>query len=118
MKTEHETMTECCPDCGKSFYSKSELTQHRKTHTDYPRHLSCDQCGYKASQKRTLSTHIKSKHEGVKFPCDQCDYKASQKGNLWTHIKSQHGGIEFNCDHCDYKASQKSHLLSHVKSQH
>ena len=33
--------------------------------------------------------------EGVKFACDQCDYKARMKWNLSRHIKSLHEGIKF-----------------------
>ena len=33
----------------------------------------CDQCGYRATHKSHLLTHVKSKHEGVKYPCDHCD---------------------------------------------
>ena len=67
---------------------------------------------------RHLSTHIKSIHEGVKFPCNQCDYKATQKGNLMTHIKSRHQGVIFPCNLCDYKATQKSNLMTHITFRH
>ena len=43
-----------------------------------------------ATQKEDLLSHIKSIHEGVKFPCEQCDYKATQKGHLMKHMKSVH----------------------------
>ena len=52
-----------------------------------------DQCDYKATQKGHLLTHIKSIHEGVKFPCAQCDYKATTKGSLFRHMKSRHEGV-------------------------
>ena len=52
--------------------------------------FNCELCDYKATQKRYLLRHIKSKHEGVRFPCDQCDYKATLKENLSRHIKSRH----------------------------
>ena len=61
-------------------------------------------------------SHIKSHHEGVKYPCDQCDYKATQKGSLLSHIKSKHEGVKYPCDQGDDKATQKSNLLIH--SQH
>ena len=66
------------------------------------------------TQKGHLLSHIKSRHEGVKFPCDQCDYKATQKRILLTHIKSIHEGIKFPCDRCDYKATTKGNLLTHI----
>ena len=37
-----------------------------------------------------LKEHRESIHEGVRYPCDQCDYKASQKESLKTHRKSKH----------------------------
>ena len=71
-------------------------------------------CDYKATQKRHLLTHLKSKHEGIKYPCDQCDHKATRKGNLLVHIKSKHEGIKYPCDQCEYKATEKSSLLRHL----
>lgn len=52
----------------------------------------CNKCDYKdkATWKSNLSTHMKSRHEGVKFPCYQCDYSATSKDNLLAHIKSRH----------------------------
>ena len=37
---------------------------------------------YKANAKRDLKRHIMSIHEGVKFSCDQCEYKASERRSL------------------------------------
>ena len=73
---------------------------------------------YKKESFIDLLTHIKSIHEGVKFPCEQCDYKATWKVNLLTHIKSIHEGVKFPCEQCDYKATQKRNLLRHIKSTH
>ena len=57
--------------------------------------LPCEQCDYKATQKGTLLTHIKSNHEGVKYSCEQCDYKATWKRSLFIHIKSFHEGVMY-----------------------
>ena len=58
--------------------------------------VSCNQCDYNVTTKGSLLTHIKSIHEGVKFPCDQCDYKATIRGHLLRHMKSIHEGIKFS----------------------
>ena len=50
-----------------------------------------------------LLTHIKSIHEGIKYPCDQCDFKATHKGTLKSHMKSIHEGVN---------------LWKHIKSKH
>ena len=34
--------------------------------------------------------HIDSKHKGIKYNCDQCDYKATEKRTLKMHIESKH----------------------------
>ena len=78
----------------------------------------CDHCDYKTNSRGTLFTHVKSKHEGVKFPCDQCDYKATLKGNLLKHVEAKHEAVKFPCDQCKYKASFKANLLSHIKARH
>ena len=78
----------------------------------------CIQCDYKVTQKGDLMLHIKSKHEGVRFPCIQCDYKATTRSSLSSHIQSMHKGLKFSCDQCDYEAKQRTHLLTHIKSKH
>ena len=67
----------------------------------------CKQCDYKPTRKEHLLRHIKSIHEGVKFPCEQCNYKATHRVNLLAHIKSAHEGVKFPCEQCDYKATKK-----------
>ena len=73
---------------------------------------ACEQCDYKASQRGHLLAHIKSTHEGFKFPCEQCDYKASKKENLLRHTKSTHEGLQYPCEQCEYKAAQKGSLMT------
>ena len=65
-----------------------------------------------------LLKHIKSIHEGVKFPCAQCDYTATDQNSLGRHIKSIHEGVKFPCDQCEFKATRKGNLLKHKKSRH
>ena len=52
--------------------------------------MTNDGTPYKATWKSDLLKHIKSIHDGIKFPCDQCDYKATFKVNLLAHIRSKH----------------------------
>ena len=48
---------------------------------------------YKAIEKSSLKTHVKSIHDGVKYSCEYCDYKATRKDNLQEHVKSIHDGV-------------------------
>ena len=36
------------------------------------------------------------KYSGVKYSCDQCDYEDTKKGNILTHIKSKHEGVKYS----------------------
>ena len=67
-------------------------------------------CDYKATERGSLSQHIKSIHEGERYPCEKCDYKATQKGSLRQYIKSIHEGEQYPCVKCDYKATQNGSL--------
>ena len=69
---------------------------------------SCDQCEYKATQKLSLRTHIKSLHED--FTCDQCEFKEKRKGQLDDHIESIHENVTYSCNQCEYKVTRKSNL--------
>ena len=106
-----------CSQCDYQTKDKSYLQQHIKTiHEGFK--YPCDQCDYKTAYRHHLFSHIKSKHEGVKYQCDQCDYKAAYKQNLLRHIKSIHKCVRYPCDQCDYKATQKANLMTHIKSKH
>ena len=78
----------------------------------------CEECSKTYSNRKGLSFHKKSVHQGLRWPCGQCDYQATQQSNLNVHIRSQHEGIKFECDQCDYMASQKHHLIRHNKNKH
>ena len=49
----------------------------------------------KAIIKQEIPNFKNPKVEGVKFPCSQCEYKATEKGKLLRHIKSIHEGVKF-----------------------
>ena len=57
---------------------------------------------------RSLYTHIKGAHEGLKYYCNDCDYKATHRGTLTTHIKAVHEGLKYLCNDCEYKATTRS----------
>ena len=57
-----------------------------------------------------LKTHVKSKHEGVRYQCDESGFAATTKGNLKTHIESKHGFVPYPCSECDFVAITKCAL--------
>ena len=74
-----------------------------------------------------LKTHIKTKHEKVKYACNECDYKATQPQNLKRHVQKQHESpvktkdemVKYVCSVCGYQATQSNNLKRHVlQKQH
>ena len=104
MKTKHETRTQSCPDCGKAFYSKAEVTaHHKKAHTDYPRHLSCDKCDYTTNSKYNLNLHNET-HSDIMYPCDVCKIELNTQQSLRHHMRWNHGEKStevYNCPQCN-----------------
>ena len=72
----------------------------------------------KATTQSNLKTHMKSKHESVKFACHQCDFQGSDQSNLKRHTEGKHEGVKYACHLCDYQASWKKHLKTHIESKH
>ena len=78
----------------------------------------CTQCKSVFKHRSNMLKHVRSKHEGVKYPCNQCDFRAAKKFNLKKHIESVHEGVKYSCSHCDHKATDPSNLKKHIKSKH
>ena len=71
--------------------SKSE-TQISSDH-ERKKVFRCEICGKTYTTKTILTQHIGVIHEGNKpFKCDICDYRSSQKGHIKSHVASVHEG--------------------------
>ena len=53
----------------------------------------CPQCDAVFTHRGRMLEHVRSKHEGVRYPCSQCDYKATKPSNLKRHVKGFHEGM-------------------------
>ena len=42
----------------------------------------CKLCEYQTHARTSLQAHIKSVHEGVRYPCTHCSYESTTAGNL------------------------------------
>ena len=106
-----------CNQCQSQFTDNNSLKRHVKSTHEGMRY-PCNQCEYKATQQGHLNTHIQSKHDGVKYACNQCDYKATQQSHLKSHIQSKHEGVKFPCNQCEYQFSYNSDLKKHQRLKH
>ena len=57
------------------------------------------------SNQDCLTTHKRSKQEGVRYTCNKCEYTTYQKKNLTNHNHSKHDKVWYHCDECKYKAT-------------
>ena len=103
-----------CEHCPLSFKSATNLRAHQITHTG-ERKYSCEICGKLFGYKTSLIQHIKL-HEGQKsFACPHCHKKFTQKGNLEEHIRIHTGEKPFACTVCDRKFTTSSQWKMHEK---
>ena len=49
--------------------------------------------------QRSLTVHIQSKHEGVKYACDKCGHQFTHKSDLTRHIQTKHEAESFQKHH-------------------
>ena len=78
----------------------------------------CSKCENQFSNYKTLWSHKKSVHEGIRYPCNKCNQSFTRKASLKIHIESAHEEAKFPCDLCDRVFTQKNSLYKHQKNNH
>ena len=106
-----------CGECGAGYKWKHALVRHIRSKHEGVRY-PCNQCEYQATTQGSLKTHKESIHEGVKYSCNKCEFHATQKGDLKRHREAIHEGVKYSCNQCEFHATQKGHLQRHKESIH
>ena len=54
-------------------------------------------------------------HQEKRFNCEYCGFQASRKGGLLSHVLGKHGPKHLTCELCGYKTGYPRHLRRHMK---
>ncbi|XP_059171073.1 uncharacterized protein LOC131952446 [Physella acuta] len=111
-----------CPDCGKSFSSRSNMMKHLKVHGE--KQAECHICRKKFHYENYLKLHIATVHEKqYQLQCTHCGKVLFSKTGLIAHIKQFHADTIklYPCPKCGktfrQKGNMKTHLISHTKER-
>ncbi|RXM97421.1 Zinc finger protein 384 [Acipenser ruthenus] len=107
-----------CRMCAVTFFSKSEMQLHSKTHTENKPH-KCPHCSKTFANSSYLAQHIRI-HSGAKpYTCSYCQKAFRQLSHLQQHTRIHTGDRPYKCAHpgCEKAFTQLSNLQSH-RRQH
>ncbi|XP_063755609.1 zinc finger protein 384a isoform X3 [Eleginops maclovinus] len=107
-----------CRMCAVTFFSKSDMQIHSKSHTEAKPH-KCPHCSKSFANSSYLSQHIRI-HSGAKpYSCTYCQKTFRQLSHLQQHTRIHTGDRPYKCNHpgCEKAFTQLSNLQSH-RRQH
>ncbi|XP_075071947.1 zinc finger protein 384 isoform X8 [Mixophyes fleayi] len=116
--TIHPVLCCRCRMCSITFFSKSEMQIHSKSHTEAKPH-KCPHCSKTFANSSYLSQHVRI-HSGAKpYTCSYCQKAFRQLSHLQQHTRIHTGDRPYKCVHpgCDKAFTQLSNLQSH-RRQH
>ncbi|XP_045477713.1 zinc finger protein 84-like [Harmonia axyridis] len=105
-----------CSKCGKTFPIKSELTVHKKIHSDQ---YQCKICLKTFVVPSKLERHLRTHTKERPFKCNfvGCEKTFSDRSNLFEHKSTHQETRNLKCASCEKyfktKSQLKSHKLSH-----
>lgn len=110
-----QTLPHMCDVCGRQFYNKATLDDHRNTHTGH-RPFTCDICSCSFSHRIGLKRH-QAVHATTKpYKCTMCNKEFSFKAKLDEHTITHTGEGKFSCTNCGKIFTTKSSLKRHTEN--
>uniref|UniRef100_A0A3B3CSH3 Zinc finger protein 362a n=1 Tax=Oryzias melastigma TaxID=30732 RepID=A0A3B3CSH3_ORYME len=114
--TAKEGKTYRCKICPLTFFSKSDMQIHSKTHTEAKAHR-CPHCTKTFANAAYLAQHLRI-HLGTKpYRCSYCEKCFRQLSHLQQHTRIHTGDRPYKCAHpgCEKAFTQLSNLQSHQR---
>ncbi|XP_053306577.1 zinc finger protein 384 isoform X2 [Spea bombifrons] len=108
-----------CRMCSLTFFSKSEMQIHSKSHTEAKPH-KCPHCSKTFANSSYLAQHVRI-HSGAKpYTCSYCQKAFRQLSHLQQHTRI-HTKVPnvvskpLKCPHCSKTFANGSYLAQHVR---
>ena len=103
-----------CSECGTKLLSKASLKKHLRIHSK-SKMLACPFCDRTFANADYLQCHMKCHTEEKKFQCDQCGYSCHRPGDLRRHLRVHTGDQPFKCGVCDRAFNCQGNLARHKR---
>ncbi|XP_069492966.1 zinc finger protein 25-like isoform X4 [Ambystoma mexicanum] len=144
-RSQSEGRPHTCSECEKSFYKKSHLTAHKKTHEEKPVRkceevtppvcVMCEELGcscpsslkvpektcsgkkrYKRKRyKKSISTLPRFGFRKKPYTCGYCERRFSFQSELHVHQRTHTGERPFKCKECDKSYTMSAQLTEHLR---
>uniref|UniRef100_W5MMS7 Zinc finger protein 384 n=1 Tax=Lepisosteus oculatus TaxID=7918 RepID=W5MMS7_LEPOC len=103
-----------CRMCAVTFFSKSDMQIHAKSHTEAKPH-KCPHCSKSFANSSYLAQHIRI-HSGAKpYTCSYCQKTFRQLSHLQQHTRSHTEAKPHKCPHCSKSFANSSYLAQHIR---
>ncbi|XP_037650559.1 zinc finger protein 384a isoform X2 [Sebastes umbrosus] len=103
-----------CRMCAVTFFSKSDMQIHAKSHTEAKPH-KCPHCSKSFANSSYLSQHIRI-HSGAKpYTCTYCQKTFRQLSHLQQHTRNHTESKPHKCPHCSKSFANSSYLSQHIR---
>ncbi|KAK2844769.1 hypothetical protein Q5P01_011428 [Channa striata] len=108
------TKTYRCRMCAATFFSKSDMQIHSKSHTEAKPH-KCPHCAKSFANSSYLAQHIRI-HSGAKpYTCSYCQKSFRQLSHLQQHTRNHTESKPHKCPNCTKSFANSSYLAQHVR---
>ncbi|XP_033836404.1 zinc finger protein 384-like isoform X2 [Periophthalmus magnuspinnatus] len=108
------TKTYRCRMCAATFFSKSDMQIHSKSHTEAKPH-KCPHCSKSFANSSYLAQHTRI-HSGAKpYTCSYCQKSFRQLSHLQQHTRNHTESKPHKCPHCTKSFANSSYLAQHFR---
>uniref|UniRef100_A0A8C5Q122 C2H2-type domain-containing protein n=1 Tax=Leptobrachium leishanense TaxID=445787 RepID=A0A8C5Q122_9ANUR len=104
-----------CSECGKQFFTKTNLLRHCAMVHSGKKPFSCSYCGKCFTDRWKFERHERI-HTGEKpYPCPMCGKRFTDKSGVVVHQRIHTGEKPYSCSVCGKSFSDKSGVIKHQR---